>query len=141
MSKYYDIHIRDLTVADSKLLADMGVLHDLSEPDMLQILSRSGLTQLTKKHLAKTMEAAVLKSPRRYCRSLIITGIEIFERETDGSLAGHAEPLFWTEIPEFGHLERYRTVEKTSKGENHDQQIPIKERLAEFCNDGKRKDM
>lgn len=88
-------------------MTDMGVLYNLSKPDMLQILSRSGLTHLTKYHLAKIMEAAILESPRRD-RSLILTGLSMFEREVNGSLAGRTEPLFWTDWSEFGHLQQYR---------------------------------
>ncbi|CAF9930981.1 MAG: hypothetical protein ALECFALPRED_004772 [Alectoria fallacina] len=88
-------------------MTDMGVLYSLSKPDMLQILSRSGLTHLSKHHLAKIMEAAILESPRRD-RSLVLTGLNMFEREADGSLAGQTEPLFWTDWPEFGHLQQYK---------------------------------
>ena len=70
----------------------MGVLYNLSNPQMLQILSRSGLTHLTRHHLGKIMEAAVLESPRRD-RSLIVTGLNMFEREADGSLSGRNEPV------------------------------------------------
>ena len=41
----------------------MGVLYDLSKPNMLDTLTRSGLSHLTQKELAKIMEAAVLISP------------------------------------------------------------------------------
>lgn len=85
----------------------MGVLYSLSKPDMLHKLSRSGLTHLTKYHLAKIMEAAILESPRRD-RSLILTGLNLFEREADGSLAGRTEPLIWADWPEFGHLQEYK---------------------------------
>lgn len=85
----------------------MGVLYNLSKPDMLQILSRSGLTHLTKYHLAKIMEAAILESPRRD-RSLILTGLGMFELEGDGNVAGRTEPLFWTDWSEFGHLQQYK---------------------------------
>ena len=85
----------------------MGVLYNLSKPDMLQKLSRGGLTHLTKHHLAKIMEAAVLESPRRD-RSLVLTGLNMFEREADGSLAGRTEPLSWIDWPEFGHLQQYK---------------------------------
>ena len=97
----------DKNITDVDVLADMGVLYNLSKPDMLQILSRSGLTHLTKYHLAKIMEAAILESPRRD-RSLILTGLSMFEREVNGSLAGRTEPLFWTDWSEFGHLQQYR---------------------------------
>ena len=93
--------------ADTGVLADMGVLYNISNPQMLQILSRSGLTHLTKYHLGKIMEAAVLESPRRD-RSLIVTGLNMFEREADGSLSGRTEPVMWTDWPEFGHLQQYK---------------------------------
>lgn len=85
----------------------MGVLYNLSKPDMLQKLSRGGLTHLTKYHLTKIMEAAVLESSRRD-RSLILTGLNMFEREEDGSLVGRTEPLSWIDWPEFGHLQQYK---------------------------------
>ena len=93
--------------ADIGVLADMGVLYNLSKPDMLQKLSRGGLTHLTKYHLAKIMEAALLESPRRD-RSLVLTGLNMFEREADGSLVGRTEPLSWIDWPEFGHLQQYK---------------------------------
>lgn len=117
----------------TSLLADMGVLHNLSKPDMCQILNRSGLTRLNKSQLETIMEAAVLESSNSHGRSLIVTGLEIFEREKDGSLAGRTEPLFWTELPEFGHLQSYKVTDETTQSESHDQQIPIKEQLMHFC--------
>lgn len=75
----------------------MGVLYSLSKTNMLDVLTRSGLSHLTKMHLAKIMEAAILESPRRD-RSLIVTGLEMFERDTAGKLKGRAEPLFWAEL-------------------------------------------
>lgn len=111
--------------ADIDILADMGVLYNLSKPDMLQKLSRGGLTHLRKYHLAKIMEAAVHESPRRD-RSLVLTGLNMFEREADGSLVGRTEPLSWIDWPEFGHLQQYKpptTVEgsNTSKPQLKDQ--------------------
>jgi len=82
---------------DIGTLADMGVLYSLSKTNMLDILTRSGLSHLTKTHLAKIMEAAILESSRRD-RSLIVTGLEMFERDTAGKLKGRAEPLFWAEL-------------------------------------------
>lgn len=102
--------------ADIGVLADMGVLYNLSKPDMLQKLSRGGLTHLTKYHLAKIMEAAIHESPRRD-RSLVLTGLEMFEREADGSLVGRTEPLSWIDWPEFGHLQQYN-LPATVEGSN-----------------------
>ena len=99
-----DIHGDEANV---RVLADMGVLYSLSNPNMLQILSRSGLTHLTKYHLGKIMEAAIFESSRRD-RSLILTGLNMFEREADGTLTGRSDALLWTEWPEFGHLQEYK---------------------------------
>ena len=107
--------------------ADMGVLYDLSNPHMLQILSRSGLTHLTKYHLGKIMEAALLESPRRD-RSLILTGLNMFEREADGSLSGHTEPVMWTDWPEFGHLQQYKLPTTRHRDEN--EKASLKTRVA-----------
>ena len=49
--------------ANVGILADMGVLYNLSKPNMLDVLTRSGLSHLTQKELAKIMEAAILISP------------------------------------------------------------------------------
>lgn len=98
----------------------MGVLHDLSKPDMHQILSRGGL--------AKIMEAAVYEPPRRD-RSLIVTGLEMFERETDGTLAGRSEPLFWAELPEFGHLQTYQSESSGDKVKGEGGQGSLRERV------------
>ena len=52
-----------LIPTDIGILADMGVLYNLSKPNMLDVLTRSGLSHLTQKELAKIMEAAILMSP------------------------------------------------------------------------------
>ena len=85
----------------------MGVLYNFSNPQLLRMLSCSGLTHLTKYHLGKIMEATVLESPCRD-RSLIVTGLNMFEREADGSLSGRTEPVMWTDWPGFGHLQQYK---------------------------------
>lgn len=124
--------------ADISILADMGVLYSLSKPDMLQILSRSGLTHLAKHHLAKIMEAAILESPRRD-RSLVLTGLNMFEREADGSLAGQTEPLFWTDWPEFGHLQQYKlpaAVDGSSASK-----APLKDQVAAMRHKGETEQM
>lgn len=105
----------------------MGVLYSLSKPDMLQILSRSGLTHLTDYHLAKIMEAAILESPRRD-RSLILTGLNMFKREADGSLTGRTEPIFWTDWPEFGHLQQY--MFPTASGGSNANKASLKDQVA-----------
>ena len=113
--------------ADIGVLADMGVLYNLSNPQMLQILSRSGLTHLTKYHLGKIMEAAVLESSRRD-RSLILTGLNMFEPEADGSLSGRTEPVMWTDWPEFGHLQQYKLP--TNQSEKNKNKAPLKDQVA-----------
>ena len=75
----------------------MGVLFNLAKPNMLSILSRSGLSHLTQHHLGKIMEAAIIES-RRKDRSLIVTGLEMFERDVDRKLKGRTEPLYWAEL-------------------------------------------
>lgn len=119
-------------------LADMGVLYSLSKPDMLQILSRSGLTHLTKFHLAKIMEAAILESPRRD-RSLILTGLNMFEREVDGRIASRTEPLFWTDWPEFRHLQQYKT--SPNIGDSNDSTLSLKEQITSMQNRGETEQM
>ncbi len=54
------------------------------------------------------MEAAVLES-RHSDRSLILTGLEMFDR-VDGKLVGSRDQvqLFWTELPEFGFLQNHK---------------------------------
>ena len=111
--------------ADIGALADMGVLYDLSNPQMLQILSRSGLTHLTKYHLGKIMEAAILESSRRD-RSLILTGLNMFEREADGSLSGRTEPVMWTDWPEFGHLLQHKLPKLRNRDENERASLKIR---------------
>ena len=113
--------------ADIGAPADMGVLYNLSNPQILQILSRSGLTHLTKYHLGKIMEAAVLESPRRD-RSLTVTGLNMFEREADGSLSGHNEPVIWTDWPEFGHLQQYKL--RTGRSESDLNKASLKDQVA-----------
>ena len=115
--------------------ADIGILHDLSKPDILPILTRSGLTHLTCEHLGKIMEAAIHESPRRD-RSLIVTGLEMFEREADGSLAGHTEPLFWTELPEFGHLQRYKARDTVADGAGRGERTTLRDKLGQANEEG-----
>ena len=119
--------------ADIGALADMGVLYNLSNPQMLQILSRSGLTHLTKFHLGKIMEAAVLESPRRD-RSLIVTGLNMFKREADGSLSGRTEPVMWTDWPEFGHLQQYKLP--TLRSESDLNKATLKDQVAAMQHKG-----
>lgn len=87
------------------------------------------MSQLTKDHLAKIMEAAIHDSSHRI-RSLIVTSLEMIEREIDGTLAGRTEPLFWTEIPDFGHLQRYKATDTTSVGKTGTRRILLKDRVA-----------
>ena len=75
----------------------MEVLFNLAKPNMLATLSHSRLSHLTQSHLAKIMEAAVLQSRRRD-RSLIITGLDLFRRDSDGKLKERTEPLYWAEL-------------------------------------------
>ena len=86
-------------------MVDIGVLHNLNNPALLPTLTRSGLTHLDSSHLAKILEAAVQES-RRFERSLIVTGLGMFER-VDGKVVGRGDPLFWNELPEFAHLSTY----------------------------------
>ena len=75
----------------------MEVLFNLAKPNMLAILSRSGLSHLTQSHLVKIMEAAVLESRQRD-RSLIITWLDLFRRDPDGKLKERTGPLDWAEL-------------------------------------------
>ena len=96
--------------------ADAGVLHELGRENLLQYLSRSGLTNLRKTDLAKILEAAVLESSNLN-RSLLLTGLEMFER-VDGKIVGNQDQmqLYWTELPEFSHLQSHRTSGTSGKG-------------------------
>lgn len=89
-------------------LAEIGVLHELGNEDLVETLYRSGLSALRKKELSKIIEAAVLES-RCSDRSLILTGLEMFDR-VDGNLVGSRDQtqLFWTDLPEFGFLQDHK---------------------------------
>ena len=113
--------------ADIGAIADVGVLYNHSNPQMLHILSRSGLTHLTKFHLGKIMEAAMLESPSRD-RSLIVTGLNMFEREADGNLSGRTEAVMWTDWPEFGHLQQYKL--QTLRSESDLNKASLKDQVA-----------
>ena len=73
------------------------------------------------------MEAAIVESYRSE-RSLILTGLEMFDR-VDGKLVGSQDQtqLYWTDVPEFGFLQHHSLSSVTGKG---DQQISIREKLA-----------
>ncbi len=105
-------------------MTDIGVLHSLHNPALLPTLTRSGLTHLDSSHLASILLAAVLES-RRFERSLIVTGLEMFER-VDGKIVGRADPLYWTEVPEFGHLSTYRL---SITGRDSEKEKSLKERV------------
>ena len=108
----------------------MGVLHDLGRQDLLPTLSRSGLSPLRKEDLANIMEAAVLESHRSE-RSLIVTGLEMFER-IDGKLMGSQDQaqLYWTELPEFSHLQAHRLSDAK---EGHGPKLSLREQLQNCC--------
>lgn len=91
---------------------------------MLKSLTRSGLLHLRKPHLAKIIEGAVLESPRRD-RSLIVTGLEMFER-VDGKIMDRPDQIYWTEVPEFGHLQVHRRSNLGGRGEI---KISLRDRL------------
>ena len=114
---------------DIGILADMGVLYNLSKPNMREVLTRSGLSHLTSKELAKIMEAAILASARRD-RPLIVTGLEMFTRDADNNIVGRKEPLFWTELPEFAHLQTYQAAGDSS-GTGLEKAMPLKEQVKE----------
>ena len=90
-------------------MTDIGVLHSLNNPALLPTLTRSGLTHLDTNNLNSILLAAVLESSR-FERSLIITGLEMFER-VDGKIEGRGDPLYWSELPEFSHLSTYTRSE------------------------------
>lgn len=77
------------------------------------------------------MEAAVLESPRRD-RSLIVTGLEMFER-VDGKIAGRPDQLYWTELPEFGHLQVHKRSALAGQGNS---KVSLRERITKLDDDG-----
>lgn len=77
------------------------------------------------------MEAAVLESPRRD-RSLILTGLEMFER-VDGKIADRPEQLYWTEIPEFGHLQVHKRSDLAGQGKI---EITLRNKIEKLEDDG-----
>ena len=111
--------------------ADIGVLYSLGKEDLLRTLTRSGLSPLQKPHLAKIMEAAVLESPRRD-QSLIVTGLEMFER-IDGKIAGKPDQLYWTELPEFGHLQEHKRGDLADRGKN---KVTLREKITKLDDQG-----
>ncbi|MCJ1283507.1 hypothetical protein MMC26_002837 [Xylographa opegraphella] len=110
-------------------MTDIGILHDLGKQDLLQTLLRSGLSPLCKEDLAKIMEAAIVESHRSE-RSLILTGLEMFDR-IDGKLVGSQDQtqLYWTELPEFGFLQHHSLSSAAGKGEK---QLSVREQLADI---------
>lgn len=94
----------------TSLQAETGVVRDLGKEDLVSTLTRSGLSPLGKKELAKII-AAVLES----CHSdrlLILTGLKVFDR-VDGRLVGSKDQTqpFWTELLEFAEpqIARHRS--------------------------------
>ncbi|KAL9119068.1 MAG: hypothetical protein Q9187_004377 [Circinaria calcarea] len=131
MSKFFPFSLLCTAFEPFKLrciTADVGVLHELGKGDLLQTLSRSGLSSLGKKDFAKIMEAAVMESHRTSERSLILTGLQMYER-VDGKLVGSQDQtqLYWTELPEFGHLQSHRL--SSVKGEKCNSQLSLREQI------------
>ena len=91
-------------------VAEIGVLHELGRQNLLEHLTRSGLTALNKYDLTKILEAAIIASPQRD-RPVILTGLEMFERR-NGKIIGRQDQtqLSWTERSELGHLQDHRVV-------------------------------
>ncbi|KAL9011278.1 MAG: hypothetical protein Q9173_003869, partial [Seirophora scorigena] len=136
-------------------MTDIGVLTALpsaSPAATAQKLTRSGLSLLSAPHLDRILEAAFVKSRQqrggeetRPEDSLMVTGLEMFEKEADGRLffststlpAKKAEQqrLFWTELPEFSHLSSYRAPSCHSDSGEHD--LPLRDRLAHLTDDPK----
>ncbi|KAL8822824.1 MAG: hypothetical protein Q9170_008384, partial [Blastenia crenularia] len=110
---------------------DIGVLASLpSPPNATSVsanLTRSGLSHLSTPHLSRILEAAFLKCRNQILgketqpeASLIVTGLEMFEKDDKGQILRHeiggdrgsmrrgkGERIFWTELPEFSHLSHY----------------------------------
>ncbi|KAL8653407.1 MAG: hypothetical protein Q9210_002125, partial [Variospora velana] len=133
-------------------MMDIGVLAALPDSDPASTadkLTRSGLSHLTTAHLDKILEAAFLKSRRqrsgaetRAEESLMVTGLEMFEKNADGSFvrlekkkkesSKKRERLFWTELPEFSHLSTYRPPSLRSSSSSTEN-LPLKERVARLA--------
>ncbi|KAI9818135.1 MAG: Type I Iterative PKS [Pycnora praestabilis] len=111
----HSINLTSVSIALGAM-TDIGIMHEMGREDLLQTISRSGLSILRSEHLAKIMEAAIIESRRRH-RSLVLTGLEMFER-IDGKIKGTQDQthLYWTELPEFGFLQSHKVsrVKETS---------------------------
>ena len=72
------------------------------------------------------MEAAVLESHRSE-RSLIVTGLEMFER-VDGKLVGSQDQsqTYWIDVPEFGFLQDHKISSAPGKS---DLSLSLREQL------------
>ena len=130
-SLHYEMKFNGTIFETAKLTlitAEVGILHELGKDNLLQTLSRSGLSSLGKKSLAKIMEAAVIESHRASDRSLILTGLEMYER-VDGKLVGFQDQtqLYWTEVPEFSHLQSHKL--SNTKGGKGDSKLGLRERI------------
>ncbi|KAL8974550.1 MAG: hypothetical protein Q9197_001228, partial [Variospora fuerteventurae] len=133
-------------------MTDIGVLAALPDSDpasMADKLTRYGLSHLTTAHLDKILEAAFFKTRRqrrgkemRAEDCLMVTGLEMFEKNADGSFvrgkeeekkkkkkeSKKVERLFWTELPEFSHLSTYRPPSHSSSSSSEN--LPLRERVA-----------
>ncbi|KAH0544910.1 Type I Iterative PKS [Glutinoglossum americanum] len=110
-----------------------SLLYTLNREETLQAITRSGLSPLRKPHLSKIMEAAVIESHSTQSdRSLILTGLEMFER-VDDKLVGAQDQtmLYWTELPEFGFLQPHRRSWSVNC-RHSEQDISLRERIQEL---------
>lgn len=100
-------------------MTDMGVLYELGRKDMLNILAMGGLVTLQEHHLAKILHAAVAEcADSESKRAVMLTGLAMFNRLDGRLIANEGQSLlYWTEQPDFGHLQNHNRTWRDYKQE------------------------
>ncbi|KAL8690210.1 MAG: hypothetical protein Q9218_004292 [Villophora microphyllina] len=124
------------------LQADIGVLTTLptlAPSTTNHNLTRSGLTHLTTTHLDKILEAAMYKSRQQRLgketlpeEAVMVTGLEMFERDKEGALVGRKGGVYWMDFPEFSHLGSYASPFADNTSAGNGKKMALKEKIVEL---------
>ena len=72
---------------------------------------------------------------QRRAHPLLLTGLEMFSRDANNQLLERRDPLFWTELPEFSHLQSY-TSSSSSSSSSTAKELPLKIQVKECLDRG-----
>ncbi|KAL8802210.1 MAG: hypothetical protein Q9200_006667, partial [Gallowayella weberi] len=118
-------------------MTDIGVLSTYATPTTPLTLTRSGLTHLTTTHLDRILEATFYKSRQQILGketvpedAICITGLDMWEDDSNTLGKRARETVYWRGCPEFSHLATY-TSSNHSQGKGK-QQKSLKSAIADI---------